>query len=180
MVNYENAKVYKIVCNVTNKIYVGSTCKKLCQRIAAHRTEFKSWKSGKRRYITSFEIIENENYDIILLELFPCNSKEELHMRERYYIDLLECVNKVKPLQTPKEYYVKHTEAISKKNKIIYDLNKEEKKEKSKIYYEKNKETCKKTNKIYYEKNIEACKEKRKIYYEKNKEALKKKKNDIL
>ena len=42
MNKYQNAKIYKIVCNITNKIYIGSTCEpKLSRRLAGHRSQFK-------------------------------------------------------------------------------------------------------------------------------------------
>ena len=36
-----------------------------------------------------------EDRDIILVEVFPCNSKDELHARETYFIDSNICVNKI-------------------------------------------------------------------------------------
>ena len=65
---YSNAKIYKIVDNTNGNIYIGSTCKKLCQRIAQHRTDYKNFLNGTNHYITSFKILENGDYDIILLE----------------------------------------------------------------------------------------------------------------
>ena len=49
---YSNAKIYKIVDN-TNNIYIGSTCKKLCQRLAQHRANYKQYLEG---FTTSFKI----------------------------------------------------------------------------------------------------------------------------
>ena len=47
--------------------------------------------------ISSFNIVANNNYAIVLLEDFPCESKEELHKRERFYTrSSLTCVNKIK------------------------------------------------------------------------------------
>jgi hypothetical protein len=40
--------------------------------------------------------LELDDYDIVLIEDYPCNSKVELHARERYYSQLLPCVNKNK------------------------------------------------------------------------------------
>jgi hypothetical protein len=37
MVNYELAKIYKIVCNKTGMVYIGSTCQRLLsQRLSGH------------------------------------------------------------------------------------------------------------------------------------------------
>ena len=126
MVNYNTSKIYKIIDNTTNKIYIGSTTATLSRRIAEHRAAYKAFINGKRSNVKSFEIIKNGDYDIVLLE--ECQNitnKEQLHARERYYIDNLECVNKNIPGRTSKQY-------------------REDNKEKIKEYYEANKEQLKK------------------------------------
>jgi hypothetical protein len=35
--------------------------------------------------MSSFEIIEEGDYTIILIELYPCDSKDELFSRERFW-----------------------------------------------------------------------------------------------
>lgn len=47
--------------------------------------------------MTSFKILENGNYVITLLEKYPCDCKEELHSRERYWCKQIDCCNKCKP-----------------------------------------------------------------------------------
>ena len=106
MVNYNNAKIYKIVCNKTGLVYIGSTCKKLCQRLSAHRTSYKRFLNGKStKKILSFKVLENNDYDIVLIELCPCNTKEELHKKERNYIETLECVNKIHLGRSSAQHY---------------------------------------------------------------------------
>jgi hypothetical protein len=61
-------------------------------------------------------MFESEEYDIILLEKFPCSSKEELKARERYYIETLKSVNRNIPMRTNKEYY-----QDNKEKKAEYD-----------------------------------------------------------
>jgi hypothetical protein len=86
MVNYSNGKIYKIVCNITGDIYIGSTCEPiLARRLAGHVGNYKSYLNGKYHYVTSYKIIEQGNYDIVLIELFPCDTKDQLHARESYY-----------------------------------------------------------------------------------------------
>jgi hypothetical protein len=105
MKNYQLAKIYKIVSNITNEIYVGSTCEPtLARRLAKHVGCYKHYLKGKFNYITSFKILELGNYSIILIENCPCENKDELHKRERYYIETLDCVNKIIPGRTQKEY----------------------------------------------------------------------------
>ena len=51
---------------------------------------------GAYHYVTSFDVLQNGNYDIVLIESYPCNSKDELHARERYHTNNIDCVNKIK------------------------------------------------------------------------------------
>lgn len=113
---YKNGKIYKIVCNKTGLVYYGSTCQKeLCQRLAAHKQNYKRYLNGKYCFVTSYKILENEDFDIVLVEDYPCDNKEQLFTRERYYIDNNECVNKIRPNRTKKEYRQDNKEALKKK-----------------------------------------------------------------
>jgi hypothetical protein len=86
MPNYQNGRIYKIVCDKTGEEYLSSTTLTLCQRIAQHRCQFKRFMNGTNpHYCTSYKVLENNDYDIILIEKYPCNSKEELKARERYW-----------------------------------------------------------------------------------------------
>ena len=98
MVNYQLGKIYKIVCNVTDLVYIGSTCEPiLARRLAGHMSEYKRYQKGKyKRYLASFDILSNNDYDIVLIESYPCNTKDELHARERYWTNQFKCVNKCK------------------------------------------------------------------------------------
>ena len=59
MVNYQLGKIYKIVCNETGEMYIGSTCEPtLARRLATHVGQYKSWKNGKGYKVMSFDIIE--------------------------------------------------------------------------------------------------------------------------
>jgi hypothetical protein len=80
-----NGKIYKLECYTTGLIYIGSTIQPLIQRLQGHKRDYNYYLNGKN-YITSFEIIENKNYNIILLEEYPCDNKEQLHAKEAEYI----------------------------------------------------------------------------------------------
>ena len=85
---YVDGKIYKITCNKTGLEYVGSTCDTLNRRLHNHVVKWGAWKAGKTNRCGSFKILEGGDYKIELLENFPCNSKEELNKRERYWYDL--------------------------------------------------------------------------------------------
>ena len=86
--NYNNGKIYKIVDNLSDMLYVGSTCKTLEQRLKAHISDYKSFKSGGKNNITSFKILENNDFKIELIENYPCENKSQLEKREGYFIKL--------------------------------------------------------------------------------------------
>ena len=112
-VNYANSRIYRIVCNVTGKQYFGSTTQSLAKRLGEHKTSFKQWRKGKCGFYTSFEIIEGENYDIVLVEELPdIKNVEQLRARERFHIEASECVNKNIPNRTIKERYENNKEEL--------------------------------------------------------------------
>ena len=184
MVNYNNGKIYKIVpkCeHESNEIYIGSTTKKyLSCRLSEHRCEYRQWKNNNRKgFVTSFELFEKygeNNCDIVLLEPVNANTKEELHRKEREYIDLLPSINKFIPLRTKKEfnniYNQKNKESIAEKKKIYYDENKDILLSNGKIYREQKKEHITERKKEYYEANKEKILQYNKEYREKNKEKI--------
>ena len=130
MVNYNNTKIYKIESTKGSKIYIGSTSQKyLSKRMEEHRSHYKSWKEGKRRKTRSYELFEEygvENCSIILLESFPCDSKDEAHAREAYYIKKLDCVNKIMPRRIKKEYLEDNKDKIKEQKKQWEKVNKEQ------------------------------------------------------
>ena len=168
-VNYQNSKIYKIEqINGEGRCYVGSTTKQyLSQRMDSHRSGYKGWKNGNQNFITSFQIFDDygvENCQIILLESFSCNSKDELKAKEGEYIKSLDCVNKYIAGRTIKQYNEDNKGKLIENRKQYYEDNKE----KIKQYNEDNKEKITGYRKQYYEDN----KEKVKQYNEDNKEKI--------
>jgi len=144
MVKYNNGKIYKIVCNITGEIYIGSTCEPtLARRLGGHRYYFKRWKEGINKIHTrSFAIIERGDFNIVLIENVNCETKDELLKRERYHIETNICINKVIPLRTDAEYRLEHKEEFKQ-----YRLdNKEHLAEYIKEYYKENKEKINEKN----------------------------------
>jgi len=163
MNKYQNGKIYKIVCRVTNLVYIGSTTQKyLSDRLKGHVYTFNK-KTGN---VTSFKILESGDYYIELVELYPCNSKDELLVRERYYFDVIDCVNKRRPKITleeekevQKEYYQINKKEINDRHKDYYQINKEKIKEERKEQYQINKEKISLQKKEYYKLKKEIKKE---------------------
>ena len=133
MVNYSNTKIYKIESTEGPNIYIGSTAQKyLSKRMEEHRSHYKGWKEGKGHKTMSYELFDEygvENCSIILLESFPCDSKDEAHAREAYYIRKFDCVNKTIPRRTKKEYLEDNKDYISEQKKQWEKAHKEQRTE---------------------------------------------------
>ena len=110
MVNYNNGKIYKIINENNEIIYIGSTCEiYLSKRYAKHN-------------------YKSPNNKIILIENYSCNSKEELRKREQ------EVIEEYTNLLNKNRAYITEEQKI--KNKIEYDKTRKDYK---KEHYNKNK-----------------------------------------
>jgi hypothetical protein len=128
-VNYQNGKIYKIECNITNEIYIGSTCQPtLARRLTGHVESYKQFKKGNRgSRVTSYNIIERGDYNIYLIENFPCDNKDELARREGELIKQMKngenVVNKTIPGRTNAEYHIDNAEQIKNRKHLYYEEN---------------------------------------------------------
>ena len=187
MSKYQKSIIYKIYDNTNGNVYYGSTYNLLRVRIQGHKDDAKI----DTRNCASKQIILNGNYSYSMVEPYPCNSKQELRTRERYWIENYDCVNKNVPGRTSQEYYQDNKEIMNLKDRAYYHANKEKIALQSKAYYEENKEAVSKKNIDIYNNNkeeilkrnneyrlnnIEKINKQRKKYYYENKEQLKKKK----
>jgi hypothetical protein len=124
---YQNGKIYKLVNNVDDEIYVGSTCLPLYKRLSNHRYDAK-----KEKMKNTYKHLNNigwESVKIILIENYPCDSKDELLARERYWYDKLKpSINRQRPLVTKEEYlqyFLDYNDRNKEKRKEYHDTNKE-------------------------------------------------------
>ena len=133
--SYEKGKIYKIISDQTNNIYIGSTIQHyLCTRFAGHIRSYNIWKLKGGSYITSYELIELGDAQIILLENYNCDSKDQLRQREQYYIDLYKdiVVNKARAYSSPeykKDQKNKHWKNHYKNNPEKYQKKRDDNKE---------------------------------------------------
>ena len=165
MNKYQHGKIYKIVDNTNDQVYVGSTCqKRLSQRLNDHVRHYKDYLIGKFNYVSSFEIFKNNNYDIILLETVQCETRDELRARERHYIETLSCVNKRVEGRTKKEYYEANKEDIKEYQREWRIAHKDELKEYQKEWNQQHKEEQREKQRAYKEKNKELIRQKRREY----------------
>ncbi len=84
---FKNGKIYKIIDNTNNSVYIGSTCYSLEDRLKGHESSFRTYLKGiKATCLTSYKILTNGNYKIELIENFPCENSKQLFEREGFYI----------------------------------------------------------------------------------------------
>ena len=142
-----NAKVYKIVDNTNDNVYIGSTCKTLKTRLSVHKSLYKRFLKGICNNVRSFNILKNNDYKIELIEKCDIKTKEELLARERFYIENNNCLNKNIPGRTNKEfkqeYYLNNKDKLDIIHKDYYFNNKEKIAIKKKEYTVKNNEKLK-------------------------------------
>ena len=139
---YSNGKIYKLVSDKTDKIYIGSCCVPLYKRLYRHKITYKYFLEGKQGCCSSRELfeIDDGNVQICLIENYPCKSKDELERRERFHIENMNCVNRHIPTRSQREYREDNKETIAQKHKAYREDNKEKMSINKLIYYETNRE----------------------------------------
>ena len=78
---YQAGKIYKLVSNQTHLFYVGSTVDSLIRRKYSHDGASKLRDKQSKLYQTMREIGEKK-FRIELIELYPCETRQELLVRE--------------------------------------------------------------------------------------------------
>lgn len=100
--------IYRIIDNTKTKpVYYGSTNKKIEQRLKQHKKDFKRYtqnkEMNKKFFMTSFYILELDDYTIEEVEKVTYDDPKQLKCRELFYIQNNECVNKNRPAMFVKE-----------------------------------------------------------------------------
>lgn len=160
VIDYSKGLIYKIVCKdlEVKDLYVGSTTD-LCRRRYEHKKNC-THSCSKHHHLFVYRFIREhgdwDNWDVILVELYPCGTKEQLLARERHHIEQLGAtLNKNIPSRTPeqyreenseviaeraKQYRLKHQERLNAYDKQRYQEQREEKINWQKQYYVEHKE----------------------------------------
>lgn len=151
-------RVYKIICTVSNVVYVGSTFLTLHRRWINHKSKFKAWvRNNEEPHPVICPIIEEfglENFKIELIKEYQVCDKKHLHAYETLWICRLNPCNKKTPffieylckkhyyqenkdnyLDRNRQYYQEHKDRISLQNKQNYQDNKEQISERGKISF---------------------------------------------
>lgn len=128
---YTQSYIYKLCCNdpTITDIYIGSTTN---MRLRKHGHKTNCTTPGSKMYkLNLYKFIRDnggwENWCMVMIEQYACNTKHELLRRERYHIELLKpTLNTNIPSRTRNEYYEDNKQKINERTKQYYKDHKEE------------------------------------------------------
>ena len=86
---YENGCIYLIYSRNSKRGYVGSTIQGIKKRLGKHEVDYRGYwglLNQPRGYRSSFDIFEDGEYDIYLLENYPCECRSDLEKREQEWL----------------------------------------------------------------------------------------------
>jgi Uri superfamily endonuclease len=113
------AKIYKLVNDENGDIYVGSTLLSLKVRLCRHRNI-----TEDRRKCVCYDKIMLYKHHIELIEEIDIECREELLIREQYWINKLDCINQNKSYRTKNEQ-IEYRKEWTKINKNRINKNKQ-------------------------------------------------------
>jgi hypothetical protein len=160
---YQNSKIYRIINDENDEVYVGSTYNMLCRRMEKHRSH--RFQYAHRPLYKLMNEIGIAKFHIELIEEYPCDNKEQLRKREGHFIRGMGTLNMVIEERTKKEYKETNKDKIEymakyreeKKDQILAKTKeyRENHKDEIKQYKINNKEHILAQNKEYYERTKE-------------------------
>jgi hypothetical protein len=165
IMDYSKCKIYKLASkdlNVT-QIYVGHNTN-WSNRKHNHKIDCNNLNS-KNYNIPVYQFIRNnggwDNWDMILVEDFPCENVLQARQRERYWIETLNASLNIRlPGRTEEEYNKWYNDTHKEEHKQYYREHREERLEYLRQYNVDNYDELKQKKKEYYNKNIELIKKK--------------------
>lgn len=137
-------RIYRILSDSHQEVppYYGSTIRELKERWWEHKSLTND--------TSSKQLMLFEDARIELVEEVICDSVEELHSREKWWICNNPCCNVKTPMRTEEE--------LKSSQNAYHEAHKEEAKAYKKAYYEDHKDEIKASQKAYYEANKEEAK----------------------
>jgi len=166
--DFSKGLIYKLCCLDPNvkEIYVGSTTnfveRKKNHKKGCNNPNGKDYDYKVYQHIRAFG--GWTNWDMVLIEFYPCDNNLELGRREDYWKqELQSSLNSITPpmYDTRQEYRVANRQKINE----YYQSNKEHIAEKAKEFYQENKERILEKTKEYRETNKEQIAEQKKQKY---------------
>ena len=91
--------IYQIT-SPSGRAYIGSTKNGLSRRKSHHYDDYKRRHLGGRRVCSAFQLFDEAGFEACAWDILEECSDEQRHIRERFYMDSMVCVNKCKPAGT--------------------------------------------------------------------------------
>lgn len=141
---YVDGKIYKIVNDIDDQVYVGSSIDLLNNRMALHKCVHKKDEYKNRKLYKHMNDLGVDHFTIKLVEEWECNSKDELRQREEHWRKKLNttlnsdrCYTTEEDLKEyQKNYHETHKERRKERDVERVDIIKEQ----NKAWRETNKE----------------------------------------
>ena len=102
--DYSKAKIYKILNDIDDGIYIGATCQSLSQRMAEHRKNISGKQTKEWKFYKKMHELGVEHFYIELEKETPCETREQLRAIEGEYIRELGTLNTKIAGRTKKQY----------------------------------------------------------------------------
>lgn len=95
--------------------YIGSTWTSLSNRFCQHKWLYKKWLESGGKECATYKLFTDygiDSFEIIELERYDVEDKQQLRKWEQYWMNQIQCCNKVRAVMKPKpvhdaEYYQK-------------------------------------------------------------------------
>ena len=138
MPDYSFCKIYRIVSEVGNNQYIGSTSQpRLCERMRTHRKDYRGWKEGKHNFVSVFDVLKHGDAKIILIQSYPqCKSFDEQRMYEQEWQDKEICVNKRRAYITEEQRREHCREEYIQQRREYHEKHRKERNQQSRKYRE--------------------------------------------
>ncbi len=144
---YAYGMIYKVVNKSDpDEFYIGSTKSKLRMRWDGHKGHARSNKIPSCQLHVRMREIGHENFQIVLLEEWPCDNRDQLRQREDHWITTLRpCLNKNRAFTSEeektasfKQYLEDNAERFTARRQAIYQESRKEILDAGKAYYKQN------------------------------------------
>ena len=157
--DYSKCQIYKIVCKdlAISDCYIGNTCSWI-QRKSDHKRSSNN-ETRREYYQYKYKFIREhggwDNWSMVLIEDYPCETRIQAEQRERYWIETINATLNInipsRPEQEMKaEYYKNNKEYIKERQTQYAKKNKERIKEYKQKWCEDNRDKISEHNRTHY------------------------------
>ena len=150
--DYAKGKIYKLLNNIDDDVYVGSTCQSLSQRMAKHRSKVNTYTTPIYKKMRELGV---QHFYIELIDECPCDNIEQLRSIEGKYIREYGTINKRIEKRTDKQYREDNKECIRQYAEEYRLNNREKQKQYSHLHYKNNADDLKTKHKAYRDQHKE-------------------------